>query len=90
MIILHKILIINLLIFLTIVTTLSTIILFFCYNKVSNNSIGKKVENLRRQFITLEELIEKNKENLLNDPEALSEIEKRIDERNEQTYKDNK
>ncbi|WP_081766782.1 FbpB family small basic protein [Alkalihalobacillus trypoxylicola] len=45
---------------------------------------------MRRQFITLEELIEKNKENLLNDPEALSEIEKRIDERNEQTYKDNK
>ncbi len=90
MIILHKILIINLLIFLIIVTTLSTIILIFCYNKGSNNSIGKKVEKLRRQFITLEELIEKNKENLLNDPEALSEIEKRIDERNEQTYKDNK
>ncbi|MED1561796.1 hypothetical protein AJ85_01590 [Alkalihalobacillus alcalophilus ATCC 27647 = CGMCC 1.3604] len=37
---------------------------------------------MRKQHISLEELIKKNKENLLNDPKALSEIEKRIDERN--------
>ncbi|WP_083991309.1 FbpB family small basic protein [Alkalihalobacillus pseudalcaliphilus] len=44
---------------------------------------------MRKQTNTLEELIKENRERLLNDPKALSEIEKRIDERNEAKLKIN-
>ncbi|TWI54446.1 FbpB family small basic protein [Halalkalibacter nanhaiisediminis] len=36
---------------------------------------------MRRQVISFEDLVLENKKQLLNDPEALAKIEKRIDDR---------
>ncbi len=39
---------------------------------------------MRRQVISFEDLVLENKKQLLNDPEALAKIEKRIDDRTSQ------
>ncbi|MCM3714471.1 FbpB family small basic protein [Halalkalibacter oceani] len=39
---------------------------------------------MRRQVASFKELVSENKKELLNDPKALAEIEKRIDERSSQ------